>query len=101
MNASRYLREIPWLRLVEVAPARFLLSIPSGTPVESLEIALDDLLEMVPPAESRERTILERLHALIRSLRRGRSVSKAEILFVNTNDRSAKSSGSEEGPESR
>lgn len=101
VNASQYLRQIPWLRLVEVAPARFLLSIPSGTPVESLEIALDDLLEMVPPAEIRERTILERLHGLIRSLRRGRSVSKAEMLFVDTNNRAAKASGSEEGPASR
>ena len=83
VGASRYLRQIPWLRLVELAPGRLLLSIPSGTPVESLEIAVHDLLETVSTAESRERAILEGLHALIRRLRRGRSLSKAEMLFVD------------------
>ena len=53
VGVSRCLRQIPWLRLVEVAPARFLLSIPSGTPVELLEIALDDLREAVPPGRPR------------------------------------------------
>jgi hypothetical protein len=83
VGASRYLRQIPWLGLIEVVPGRFLLSIPSGTPIESLEIAVDDLLETVPAAEARERAILEGLHALIRKLRRGRSISKAEMLFVD------------------
>lgn len=93
VGASRSLRQIPWLRLVEVAPARFLLSIPSGTPVESLEIALHDLLEAVPPVDTRERAILEGLHALIRTLRRGRNVSKAEMLFVDTGLGTAKRDG--------
>jgi len=83
VGPSRYLKQIPWLRLVELAPGRLLLSIPSGTPVESLEIAVHDLLEAVPATESRERAILEGLHALIRRLRRGRSLSKAEMLFVD------------------
>jgi hypothetical protein len=91
VGASRYLRQIPWLRLVELAPGRLLLSIPSGTPVESLEIAVHDLLETVSTEDPRERAILEGLHALIRTLRRGRSLSKAiskafskaEMLFVD------------------
>jgi hypothetical protein len=96
VSASRCLRQIPWLRLIEVAPARFLLSVPSGTPVESLEIALDDLREVIPADDTRERTILEGLHALIRRLRRGRSVSKEEILFVDIDGRTAKgATGSE------
>ena len=89
VGPSRCLRQIPWLRLVEVAPGRFLLSIPSGTPVESLEIALHDLLETIPPDDARERAILERLHALMRKLRRGQSVSKAEMLFVDMGGRPA------------
>jgi hypothetical protein len=88
VGVSRCLRQIPWLRLVEVAPARFLLSMPSGTPVELLEIALEDLREAVPRADGSERAILDRLHALMRTLRRGRSVSKAEILFVDTGGQS-------------
>jgi hypothetical protein len=87
VGASRSLRQISWLRLVEVAPARFLLSIASGTPVESLEIALHDLVETVSDADPRERIIVERLRALIRTLRRGRSISKAEMLFVDTRGR--------------
>ena len=83
VGASRCLRQIPWLRLVELVPGRLLLSIPSGTPIESLEIAVDDILEAVSAAESRERAILEGLHTLIRRLRRGRSISKAEMLFVD------------------
>jgi hypothetical protein len=102
VGPSRCLRQIPWLRLVEVAPSRFLLSIPSGTPVDSLEIALHDLLETVPLADARERAILERLHALMRTLRRGRNVSKAEMLFVDTGGRPAKgTAGSEEVSEVR
>jgi hypothetical protein len=87
VGPSQSLRQISWLRLVEVAPARFLLSIPSGTPVDSLEIALADILEASPSVDARERAILERLHALMRTLRRGRSVSKAEMLFVDTSGR--------------
>jgi hypothetical protein len=89
VGPSRYLKQIPWLRLVELAPGRLLLSIPSGTPVESLEIAVHDLLEAVPATESRERAILEGLHALIRRLRRGRSLSKAEMLFVDMRSETA------------
>jgi hypothetical protein len=93
VGASQYLRQIPWLRLVELNPGRLLLSIPSGTPVESLEIAVHDLLEAVPAGESRERAVLEGLHALIRRLRRGRGISKAEMLFVDM-----QSHGGEERP---
>ena len=54
-------RKTPWLRLIELTPTRYLLSIPSGTPVESLEVALHDLLEVSIPDDVRERTILGRL----------------------------------------
>jgi hypothetical protein len=71
--------------------------------VESLEIALDDLLrEAGSPADGRERAMLEQLHALMRTLRRGRSVSKAEMLFVDTGGRPRMGTArSEEGPETR
>jgi hypothetical protein len=64
--------------------------------VESLEIALDDLLrEAGSPADGRERAILEQLHALMRTLRRGRAVSKAEMLFVDTGGRPRNGNGPE------
>ncbi|MGH7365051.1 MAG: hypothetical protein ACREK9_01460, partial [Candidatus Rokuibacteriota bacterium] len=34
---SRYLQRIPGLGLAELAPGRFILTVPSGTPVDSLE----------------------------------------------------------------
>src|SRR5262245_7877058 len=83
VGPSRILQKIPWLRLVELAPTRYLLSIPSGTSVDSLEVALHDLLEVSTPDDVRERAMLEKLGALVRRLRRRGSVSKAEMLFVD------------------
>ena len=85
VGPSRTLKKIPWLRLVELAPTRYLLSIPTGTPVESLELALHDLLGVVPADDIRERTMVEQLGALMRELRHDGGVSKAEMLFVDTN----------------
>ena len=68
VGPSRLLPNISWLRLIELTPTRYLLSIPSGTPVESLEVALQDLLEASTPDDVRERTILERLGGLVRML---------------------------------
>src|SRR3990167_1389304 len=74
---SDHLKRIPWLRLVEIAPARFLLSMPSGTAVEALEVALTDLLQEVGPEEARERALLESLRAHLSQLRRDQSMTKA------------------------
>jgi len=87
VGPSNCLRRIPWLRLVEVAPARYLLVLPTGTPVDSLEVALVDFLDESPPPEECERIILEELKRQIRRLRRGKKVSKAELLFIDTQER--------------
>ncbi|MGH7857691.1 MAG: hypothetical protein ACREQY_10215, partial [Candidatus Binatia bacterium] len=84
VGPSRSLRRIPFLRLVEVAPARYLLTIPTGTPIESLEVAILDVLEGLPAKERHERALLEELLDHIRRLRRGRKMSKAELVFVET-----------------
>lgn len=78
------LKRIPWLRMVAVSPGRYLLSIPTGTSVDSLEVAILDLIDHLPTQESGERNMLVQLRDLMRSLRLGQSVSKAEILIVNT-----------------
>jgi hypothetical protein len=82
VGPTRCLRRIEWLRLFEVAPFRFLLIIPSGTSVDSLELAVIDLLENLPDDDPGERETLEKLRRLIGSLRRGAEVSKAEVLLV-------------------
>ena len=77
------LRRLPWLRLIEVAPARHLISIRPGTAIESIEVALHDLLEDLPADQHLDRTILEELMRVIRSSRRSNSTSKEEILFLS------------------
>ena len=81
VGPNRSLRRIEWLRLLEVAPSRYLLIIPTGTAVDSLELALIDLLDTVGN-DSWETAVLQRLRSLIADLRRSSKVSKAELLLV-------------------
>jgi hypothetical protein len=82
VGASRCLQQIEWLRLLEIAPSRFLLIIPSGTPIDSLELAVIDLLDDTALDDAWEQSVLHRLRELIGSLRRGCEVSKAELLII-------------------
>lgn len=83
VGPSQRLREIKWLRMIEVAPTRFLLTIPSGTPIDSLELAIGDLVDETPAEESEYPSLLK-LRDLIRKLRRRGDISKGEMLFVKT-----------------
>ena len=84
VNHSERLARLPWLRLIEVAPGRHLISIRSGTSIESMEVAMQDLLEDLPPEKSPDREILEVLMQIIRASRRKKTTLKEEILFVAT-----------------
>lgn len=84
VGPSPRLRKIEWLRLVEVAPLRFLLSIPTGTSIDSLELAVLDLLEDPTLDDDSERSLLIQLKDLIGGLRRRGQLSKGEMLFVDT-----------------
>jgi hypothetical protein len=84
VGPSRSLKQIPWLRLAEIAPARYLLAVPSGTAIETLEVEVTDLLEGLPVEEEHERQLLTELRSYISKLRRGRKMSKAELLFIET-----------------
>jgi hypothetical protein len=84
VGPSRYLKRIKLLRLVEIAPTRYLLTIPSGTPVDSLELAVVDLLENVKSLDEWEMSILEQLRDLMRTLRLEDKLYKAELLFIDT-----------------
>ena len=83
VGPSKILRKIPWLHMVEIAPARYLLSVPTGTPVESLEVAIMDLLENLPAEEPEERFLLEELRKCVSHQRRGKTMSKGELLFID------------------
>jgi hypothetical protein len=82
--ASRVLRTISWLRLIEIAPLRYMLAIPQGTAVDSLELTVIELLEGAQGLDDREVLLLTQLRDLMRSSRRRGDLSKAEILLVDT-----------------
>jgi hypothetical protein len=76
------LRQIEWLRLVEIAPLRYLLVLPSGTAVEILEVTIQDLLRNFE-LDSSESVLLTELLGIIGHQRRSKSISKAELLFID------------------
>jgi hypothetical protein len=80
---SRALRRIPWLRLAEISSRRHLLTIEPGKSIESLEVAILDLMETLPPNDDYERAILTELRELIGASRRSKNISKFEMLYVN------------------
>jgi len=85
VGSSFLLRRIPWLKLIEIAPARYLLTIPSGTPIEALEVALRDLAHDPEPSKNQSETqVIEDLLHLIGLHRRSLRLSKAELLIVDT-----------------
>ena len=81
---SRLLASIPWIRMVEIAPGRHLLSLRDGVPIEKLEVTLEDLLDSNPDAGEAERNVLRTLLSRIRAPRRNQAVRKEEILVVRS-----------------
>jgi hypothetical protein len=79
---TRSLRSIPWLKTIEVAPARHLITIEPGVPIEKIEVAIIDLIEVAKSDVPEEVPTLEALREKMGSLRRRERISKAEILFV-------------------
>jgi hypothetical protein len=82
VGPSAALRKIEWLQLMEIAPSRFLLVIPTGTSIDSLELSVIDLLDNLSAFDDWERAVLQRLREIIGKLRRGSEVSKAELLLI-------------------
>jgi hypothetical protein len=78
------LKKIPWIEFLEIEPFHYLLSIPSGTAIESLEIAIVDLLEHLSDEEKDDLPLLKELKRKISKHRRERQVFKAEVLFFKT-----------------
>ena len=84
IGPMRSLARIDLLRLVEVTPRRFLLTVPSGTAIESLEMALLDVMESLPAKDEAERPGLEKLRRIISQQRKKKTVSKREFLLIGT-----------------
>ena len=80
IGPSKAIRKMPFLRLVEVAPMRYLLAFEQGCNFHNLEIAIIDALD--DEHEKQERELLTQLLHHIRGLRKSKRVSMAEILVV-------------------
>ncbi len=86
---NRFLRRIPWLTMIEVAPGQHLLSLKDGVPVEKLEVTLGDLLDAPGDATDAELDVLRLLRDCLRAPRRNRAVRPEAILFIRKTDPSA------------
>jgi hypothetical protein len=84
VGPMRSLARIDLLRLVEVAPGRLLLTVPSGTAIEALEMEILDALEGLPAGDEAERAGLEQLRRIMSQQRRRKTVSKRELLLIAT-----------------
>lgn len=80
--AAVSLRRLSWLKMIEVAPNRYLLAVLPGTSVEQIEIAILDLIEDARHSMPDEAPLLEEIRAELALVRRGERLSKAEILCV-------------------
>lgn len=81
VGKSKYLEKIDFLKMVEIAPLRYLLALPTGMAIESLEVAVQDLIDRLAPGEASERELLLELYRVLRMHRQLHDVSTAEILL--------------------
>jgi len=84
VGPSRHLRSVQCIRLVEIVPGRSILSVPSGTAPETIELALADLLDEVPVSEPIEREMIRRLLEIFRTARKRRGMMKVEIVLLTS-----------------
>ena len=83
VHSNRSLSRIEWLRLVEMAPARYLLVLPPGMPIERLEVEMRDLMENLDENDQEEHLLLAELQKLLVQQRRQKTLSKGELLLVD------------------
>jgi hypothetical protein len=84
VGPSKALRNIYWIKLIEIAPTRYLVTFPSGTPIEALEVAMRDLFHNPKFLKNeREKAVLNKLLNLIGQHRHSKHLSKSEILIID------------------
>jgi hypothetical protein len=79
---SMALRSIEGLRLIEIAPTRFLITVKAHLSVESLEIQIQDIIEE-ENCGPQEIALLKEMLRQIRHQRRSRAVSKEELFVIS------------------
>jgi hypothetical protein len=86
VGSNTHLAKIHWIKLVEVAPGRNLITIPSGTSLESLEVAVLELIENMPSDGIMDQALLKEFCKYVGRLRRNEKISTVEILLVDTDE---------------
>ena len=86
IEQSRRLKAIPWLQLIAISPTQHILSIPTGTPLERLELAISDIVADMKDEDGDERRMLVQLCDELARLRRERRMQKVEIILIETSE---------------
>jgi hypothetical protein len=86
VGSKTHLANIRWIKLVEVAPGRNLITIPPGTSLESLEVAVLELIENLPSEDVLDQALLKEFCKYVGRLRRNKKISTVEILLVDTDE---------------
>jgi hypothetical protein len=60
-----------------------MISVKTGTSIESLEVAIEDLIDALPDQQKDELDILQALRSALRASRRSHTMIKQEILLVD------------------
>jgi hypothetical protein len=87
VGPSRTLRQIPWLNLVEITTAQFIIVLPTGTAPERLELEILDILSILPSEDAYERALLEGLQRRISAMRKTKGLGTSEIVLLRSQDR--------------
>ncbi len=82
VGQNNCLAKISWLKLIEIAPLRYIIAVPTGTEFEKLEIAILDLLEAARK-DSPDWLLLTELRTVLNHFRRTNKMSKHEILLLS------------------
>jgi hypothetical protein len=85
--AHRSLKTVAWIRMIQIAPARYLLAVEPGTPSEKVEVALMDLIDEASRSAPDEVPVLAMLRATLGKLRRDNKLSRAEVLLIDIGHR--------------
>lgn len=81
---NRFLRRLPWLSLVRVAPGFHLIALKPDVPLEKLELTIGDILDTATEATPAELDLLRQLLKRLQTPRRNRAVRSESILVIRT-----------------
>lgn len=83
MGPCKLLNDIPHIKLIEISPLHYIISKPVGTPIETIEIALIDMIEKISAEQHEERDILMKIRNHIKMHREKDSLQTREIILLD------------------